>query len=298
MDPFSASSPVVANFLTEIAADRSLCFSTLAGYRSAISRVLLLTTGEDLGLCPVLNQLMKSFKRSQPVFSKRVPSWDFSVVLNYLGSVNNMLCDLKILTFKCIFLLALASGDRRSALAALSRSKIRVSSDAVVIPYNENFIPKSYFIKRNTTRIRELRLPFVRCQSSVGACPASAILIYNDRVDAHRDRSHDCLFVKHSNFDKVTANSISFYIKECIAAAYEAAGLSRVTGRAHDVRKIAAALRSLTNPALDDVLVAGDWSSPETFFKHYFFDINNEVLCSTGQSSNRVVVAGRKTVSF
>ena len=289
---------MVANFLTEIAKDRSLSYSTLAGYRSAISRVLLLTTGEDLGQCPVLNQLMRSFKRSQPVFSKRVPSWDFSVVLNFLGSIDNLLCDLKTITFKCIFLIALASGDRRSALAALSRSKIRILQDTVVIPYNEDFIPKSFFVKRNTTRVRELRLPFVRCPSSAGACPASAVLAYNKRVDAHRDRSSDCLFLKHSNFSKVTANSVSFYIKECIAAAYDAAGLNQVTGRAHDVRKIAAALRSLTNPALDDVLVAGDWSSPQTFFKHYFFNINNDVPCSTGHSSNRVVVAGRKTVSL
>ena len=102
----------------------------------------------------------------------------------------------------------------------------------------------------------------------MGACLASAILTYNDRVDTHRDRSSDCLFVKHSNYNKVTANSISYYIKECIALAYETAGLSQVTGRAHDVRKIAAALRALTNPALDDVLVSGDWSSPSTSFKH------------------------------
>ena len=89
IDPFNASSPVVANFLTDIAKDRSLSFSTLAGYRSAISRALLLTTGEDLSVCPVLNQLMQSFKRSQPLPVKRIPSWNFQIVFDHLLSVDS-----------------------------------------------------------------------------------------------------------------------------------------------------------------------------------------------------------------
>ena len=167
-DPFTVSSPVVANFLMELARDRSLSYSTLAGYRSAISRVIILTTGEDLSLCPVLNQLMKSFKRSQPVSAMRIPAWDFSVVLNYLLSVNNNSCDLKTLTMKTVFLLALASGDRKSALAALSRSKIRVLADMIVVPHVDRYVPKSYFVKKNTTKIRELRLPFIADSSRGG----------------------------------------------------------------------------------------------------------------------------------
>ena len=70
------------------------------------------------------------------------------------------------------------------------------------------------------------------------------------------------------------------------------------TGHAHDVRKVAAALRSLTNPSLDDVLVSGDWSSPDTFFKHYFFNIDREVVSATGRNNTHTLVAGRNTVLF
>ena len=104
---------------------------------------------------------MKSFKRSQPISAIKIPSWDFSVVLNFLLKVDNNSCDLKTLTMKTVFLLALASGDRKSALAALSRSKISVLSDMVVVLYVDRYVPKSYFVKRNTTKIRELRLPFI-----------------------------------------------------------------------------------------------------------------------------------------
>ena len=62
---------------------------------------------------------------------------------------------------KTVFLLALASGDRKSALAALSRSNIRILGDMIVVPYVDRYVPKSYFVKRNTTKIRELKLPFI-----------------------------------------------------------------------------------------------------------------------------------------
>ena len=91
----------------------------------------------------------------------------------------------------------------------------------------------------------------------------------------------------------MSTNSISFYIKECIACSYDSAGLANVTGHAHDVRKVAAALRSLTNPSLDDVMVSGDWSSPDTFFKHYFFNIDREIVSATGHISKtgRIITA-------
>ena len=113
-----------------------------------------------------------------------------------------------------MFLLALASGDQKSALAALSRSKMRMVGDTVAIPYVDRYVPKSYFVKRKTTKIRELKLPFIAEGSRGGACSATAVLPYNDRFDAHRSPDSDCLLLKHSNLANMSANSISDYIKD------------------------------------------------------------------------------------
>ena len=94
--------------------------STLAGYRSALGHVLRLTTGYCPGECRVLRQLIQSFKRTQPLPSSRIPSWDVNLVLSifcdFQCSDDNL--SLHLLTEKTVFLLALASGERRSALAA------------------------------------------------------------------------------------------------------------------------------------------------------------------------------------
>ena len=116
-DAFDASPALVADFLVWLARTRSASYSTIAGYRSAIGHVLRLATGYSPGTCPVLAQLMQSFRRTQPLPRQRVPLWDINLVLS-------VLCDpqfaddrlsVDILTAKTVFLLALASGDRRSA---------------------------------------------------------------------------------------------------------------------------------------------------------------------------------------
>ena len=59
-------------FYVNLANDRRLSFSTLAGYCSAIS-LFLLNTGEYVGHDIIISQLMQSFKRTQPVAAGRIP---------------------------------------------------------------------------------------------------------------------------------------------------------------------------------------------------------------------------------
>ena len=50
---------------------------------------------------------------------------------------------------------------------------------------------------------------------------------------------------------------------------------------AHDIWKIAAALRALSVGSLNDVFEAGNWAQSITFLKHYFLKFSNE------ETSNR-----------
>ena len=135
--------------------------STKTGYRSVISRVLLLTTGEDVGQDLILSQLMQSFKRTQPVAAGRTPEWDITLVLKALNTTNNDEIDIKLLTAKTVFLVALASGDRRGAFIALTLSSLKVKTNSISLNYDSKFIPKSYFVKKNLTRLRSLDIPFI-----------------------------------------------------------------------------------------------------------------------------------------
>ena len=296
IDPFYANAPVVASFLLFLANDRNLSLSTLAGYRSAISRVLLLTTGEDIGHDFILSQLMQSFKRTRPVTAGRIPEWNISLVLKALNTTNNEEIDIKLLTAKTVFLVALASGDRRGALTALTRSSLKVETTSITLNYDSKFIPKSYFVKRNLTRLRSLNIPFITDINFYNVCPGAAVVDYCDRTDTFRSSSQHSLFISHfkDRTNNITPQSISYYVKECIQWCYDREDLPCPTGRAHDVRKVAASLRALSSTSLQDVLEAGDWSSPTTFLKHYFVD----VACNVSNNTTNNIVAGRKPLNL
>ena len=124
-DPLTASVPVVADFLVELFEWKPpLAVSTIKGYRSSIAATL--PHGADITNSKDLCSLFKSFGVDRPVTKVFYPKWSLKVVLDYLigrpfepilrCSMENM----ENLTLKTVFLVALASGRRRSELCALS----------------------------------------------------------------------------------------------------------------------------------------------------------------------------------
>ena len=126
MDISDPTIPDVANFLNHLFKERNLKPSTIAGYRTAITDGLGLK-GEEFSESLELNRLLASFYRVKPVANRSIPSWDLALVLHALtrqpfeplGKAS-----LKLLTFKTVFLLTLASGKRRSEVHAWTYSSL------------------------------------------------------------------------------------------------------------------------------------------------------------------------------
>ena len=96
------------------------------GYRTAIVDTLgpvglYISKGSDV------DKLLFIFHRDHPKSSRNLPNWNLSVVLNELrkASFEHMNdTDLKHLTLKTAFLLALASGKHRSEIHAWVANKV------------------------------------------------------------------------------------------------------------------------------------------------------------------------------
>ena len=100
--------------------------STIDGYRTAIVDTLG-PTGLHISQSSHLNRLLSSFHRDRPKSSRNLPKWNLSVVLNELTKAPfKPMKDtyLKHLTLKTAFLLALASGKRRSEIHAWVANKV------------------------------------------------------------------------------------------------------------------------------------------------------------------------------
>ena len=121
-DPVQASVPLVADFLTDLfERNPPLAVSTIRGYRSAISATV--PHGPSLTNSLELGALIRSFAIDHPVTHVFYPRLSLRVVLNFLMKPPFepiAKCSLENLTLKTVFLVALASGRRRSELCALS----------------------------------------------------------------------------------------------------------------------------------------------------------------------------------
>ena len=299
-NPFEGSPAQVAEFLLFLAEERKVSWGTIAGYRSALGHVLRLVSGYDPGSCEILTQLMKSFKRTQPISARRVPEWDVSLVLSVLleEKAKNENLSLHLLTAKAVFLIALASAERRSAIAALKFPPLFYESE-MVVKFDESYIPKSYFVRRNLARISPLRVLRVPTKDWIQVCPCATVQFYCDKVANLRDPVQTSLFIPHNLTKKtnISVQAIARYIVKLVEWCYMSVNESNPGCKAHDVRKIAASMRALTSVSLSDVMSAGGWSTPSVFLSHYKVDLH-ESHETHSKLENCQIVAGKSIYSF
>ena len=77
----------------------------------------------ELGSNKELKRLIQSFYKSRPKASRHIPSWDLTLVLQALTKAPFeplSLAEPKFLTWKTVFLIALASGRRRTEIHAFT----------------------------------------------------------------------------------------------------------------------------------------------------------------------------------
>ena len=120
---------------------------TIDGYRTGIVDTLG-PMGFHISQSSDLNRLLSSFLRDHPKYSRNLPKWNLSVVLNELtkASLEPMKdTTLKHLTLKTTFLLALASGKHRTEIhtwVANKESNLGQWEKVVLFP-SSDFIAKN-----------------------------------------------------------------------------------------------------------------------------------------------------------
>ena len=131
--------------------------STIDGYRTAIVDPLG-PAGPAVSQSSVLNSLLSSFHRDCPKNFRNLPKWNLSVVLNELTKAPfepMKDTDLKHLTLKTAFLLALASGKRRSESLALVANKVSNLGqwEKVALFPSSDFIAKNQLAREKVLKV-------------------------------------------------------------------------------------------------------------------------------------------------
>ena len=260
----------------------SRAVSTIKGYVTAISRRHEFVDAQPLSLHPTVTQWLKGLEKGQGPSRVVVPPWNLELVLRALKRdpfepVRN--CVDKYLTWKTVFLVAVASARRVGELQALCHQPpyLAFSATGVTLFPNVQFLPK---VTSQFHASQPLELPALHDEADPQLrllCVRRALKLYLERSRTYRDPSVSQLFVAYGGGKRgqaVSKRRISSWLVELIQFVYEEQGLPPPQGvRAHQTRAQATSLAELAGVDPLAICRAATWSSTCTFTKHYRMDV-------------------------
>ena len=278
IDPVRVTVQQLTDFLVYLFEIKQLVPSTIKGYRSAIGRTISLLGGPDFEQNEYISLLVRSFSLERPKQNKLVPPWKLGLVLAALNSPPfepAEQVDLRFLYYKCCFLLALASGRRRSEIHAFSVSdsclRFNRNTYSVTLLADPCFFGKNQIPDRGAEPVIIPALP--EDASFRLSCSFRILSIYLDRTKNARPAKNSRLFLPlKKGISDISAKTISSWICRTILLAYESSGgkfLNRHSVEAHEVRALASFWALFNSAFISEVLSAGFWRCQDSFTSFY-----------------------------
>lgn len=262
--------------------------STLKVYVAAISACHVGIGGATPGNHPLVSRFMAGVRRLRAPHKQLVPSWDLLVVLRALtGPPFEPLSevDMKLVSLKTAFLLALVSAKRIGDIQALSVSSTCMqfsgAGDKVIMRPNAAYTPKVVSTPFRNQVIELVSFsppPFASAEEEQlnKLCPVRALRCYVERTRSFRQS--DQLFVCFGTQAKgrpLSKPSLSRWIVETIELAYSSQSLEAPEGlRAHSTRGVSSSWALLKGVSIEEICRAASWNSHHTFIRYYMLDVS------------------------
>ena len=290
VDPFTAPIAMIANFLAKLY-KRGLSYSTVCGYRSAISNYHDEIDGRKIGENKHLIRLLKGIFNLRPPSRTLPPKWDLGTVLQALTKApyepfNDV--PLQFATWKTAFLLAIVSAARGSDVAKMGCGEphLRFQNN----PEGIKLIPRSL---RKQDRpghfLKEMFIP--KFTSNRRLDPVRAVRLYLKRVAGRRGTLKSLLVTYGAGKVKApSAQTIARWIRTVIQSA-PGALQGRKGPKAHSTRSMSTSVAFQKGVSVLDVMRAADWSSDVVFANFYL----KEVQAREGEFGRTVLETGART---
>ena len=298
--------PDIADFLMYLRLERKLKHGTIEGYRSAIASVCQLNN-LDIGSSKPLTRLLRSFYIQDLTSPTIFPKWDLSIVLKSLMSAPYEpmdKVDLKFLSHKTAFLLALATAARVSEIHAIDYSSITHTENWTNISCRTipEFIAKNQQAHSGPLGHRNFTIPALspnldRSDKQRLLCPVRALRWYLQQTSSFRRNRRRLFLSCHTNVDsEISKNTIASWLRKTIARAYVLSDreIRELRLCPHEIRALASSLASWRTVSVEQVVAACQWKRASTFTRFYLRDIQPS---TAGLNSLGPVVAAQTITS-
>ena len=256
------------NFLKSLIDKGSLSTGTIKAYKNALSLPWKL-----VGIDPnswEFTHLIKSSFLINPPRARNFPSWSLTKVLNMLRNYNVNENKFQLLK-KTVFLVALATGNRCSEIAAIDGNSVRLEEGGIVMAVKPGFIYKNQRAGRFPPNLYIKPLP-----EDPSLCPVTWLKNYM----VARGSEDGSLFKNSVTGASLTAGSISHILARVINEADP-----EKVAKGHDVRKVATSLAWARGISPEEICRRTFWSSSNAFITKYLNAQVKNVQCVAVGSS-------------
>ena len=255
-DRSSVTKDDVLAFLQYLFSTRSLAPTTILNYRAALQWPLEEAFAVDFSH-PDFSRFASGLFHLRPPAAPVIPQWNLSAVIQFYEQVDSNTCSFRLLLLKALCLTALASGNRCSELAHLSRRAIVDQGNSITLPLIPRFLYKNQTASRCPPPISFPTFP----NSSV--CPVETLRIFLRRTATWNHR--DFLFINPVSHASLVASRVNYWLVQAILAA----DVGNSVVRAHDVRKFAYSVNWARRADMSHILKHGFWASAHPFLNNY-----------------------------
>ena len=285
-----------ADFFNELALTFDVVPTTLDGIKSCVLLTVKLCTGLDFTNNYELYSICAKYHKDCPAEVFKYPDWNLVLVLEILSShhfepLHEI--SIKLLTYKTVFLVAMACSCRVSELHAIAFDKVTHTRDwsIVYLEAKSDFLAKNQSIRKDTRKfaLKALVPPIHKTNFVEGSpeaikyhkqkllCPVRALRAYLART-VYRRSNKSALFVSLNANHKsdITKQSICNWVRKTIYLCHQLAGENTQNlGRAsvHEIRSVTSSVKFERNMSLDSILKSCVWKNGNTFTRYYLKNV-------------------------
>jgi len=279
IDPYSVSLIQITDFLSDLFKE-GLQYRTINGYRSMLSAVVPQIDNCKVGQHPYVIQLLKGIFNSRPPTVRLVPEWDLIKVLEALQKKPFEplhKANLKMVTFKTVFLIAITSFRRSSDLKSLKIGEGSINIQHKGITFLRHGLAKQ---DRPTHFGSKLFIPALHDNKKLD--PKRSLYYYLKATEKFRKsgsgEEETSLFLSLNEPHRpVKSQTIAGWIVSTLRTCLED---KQLKVKAHSTRAIGPSFALFRGASMESILASADWSKETTFTRFYLRDVsvNSKVL--------------------
>ena len=208
---------------------------------------------------PLIQRLLRGIYHNRPPRPRYAFIWDSDKVIHYLSTLKNEDLDFKMLSYKCVTLLTLLSGQRVSTLHKFKCSLLYLTAHLAQFQVVD-------LLKHCTPRHKQQPISFPCYPYNSHLCPVKTISHYLTIRNTLQAPTIDNVFRCHRKpYGPASCDTLSRWVKDTL----QLAGIDTGRFKAHSCRAASTSKANSKGLPLKHILMAGQWSKKTNFYRFY-----------------------------